>query len=209
MNFSAQITHPLCHLSVTAWLFNNTMLCQHLSNPMGSIESPKFKKMILFFFSAHRSMWVVPNAFIANMSLADLMLASLNCSFNFVTMRDRKWVFGSTYCTFNNFMAIVTVAASVLNLTAMSLDRWIIQGKQQQQTANNSVNEKKRTGIKNFRNDFECQISEYWKKGNILGRFGRQMTNIPFYSINIHLFSIFTYTWFGTKSSKQTFIFTN
>ena len=140
-------------------------------------------------------MWVVPNAFIANMSLADLMLASLNCSFNFVTMRDRKWVFGSTYCTFNNFMAIVTVAASVLNLTAMSLDRWIIQGKQQQ-TANNSVNEKK-TGIKNFRNDFECQISEYWKKGNI------------FYSINIHLFSIFTYTWFGTKSSKQTFIFTN
>ena len=45
-------------------------------------------------------------------------------------------------------MAIVTVAASVLNLTAMSLDRWIIQGKQQQQTANNSVNEKKKLELR-------------------------------------------------------------
>jgi tachykinin receptor 3 len=39
-------------------------------------------------------------------------------------MRDRQWVFGSFYCTINNFIAIVTVAASVLNLTAMSIDRY-------------------------------------------------------------------------------------
>ena len=76
-----------------------------------------------FSISAHKYMRTIPNAFIANMSLADFLLASLNCAFNFVTMRDRKWVFGSTYCILNNFMAIVTVAASVLNLTAMSLDR--------------------------------------------------------------------------------------
>ena len=81
------------------------------------------KNWLFFSFTAHRNMRTIPNAFLANMSLADLLLASLNCSFNFVTMRDRKWVFGSTYCKLNNFMAIVTVAASVLNLTAMSLDR--------------------------------------------------------------------------------------
>ena len=28
---------------------------------------------------------------------------------------------------------------------------------------------KKKTGIKNFRNDFECQISEYGKKREYLG----------------------------------------
>jgi tachykinin receptor 3 len=40
-------------------------------------------------------------------------------------MRDREWVFGGVYCTINNFIAIVTVAASVLNLTAMSIDRLV------------------------------------------------------------------------------------
>ena len=33
--------------------------------------------------------------------------------------------FGSTYCHINNFIAIVSVAASVLNLTAMSIDRYV------------------------------------------------------------------------------------
>ena len=50
-------------------------------------------------------------------------------------------------------------------------------------------------------------ISEYWKKGNIeqkgiswAGLAGRCLAS-RWYSLlfNIHLFSIFTYTWFGTK----------
>lgn len=68
-------------------------------------------------------MWTIPNAFIANMSLSDLLMAILNCIFNYIHMRDREWTFGGIYCSINNFMAIVTVAASVLNLTAMSIDR--------------------------------------------------------------------------------------
>jgi tachykinin-like receptor len=38
-------------------------------------------------------------------------------------MRDREWPFGGLYCNLNNFFAIVTVSTSVLNLTAMSIDR--------------------------------------------------------------------------------------
>ena len=83
-----------------------------------------FLNFLHYYFSAHRYMRTIPNTFIANMSLSDLLMAVLNCSFNYVTMRDRKWDFGQAYCTINNFMAIVTVTASVLNLTAMSLDRW-------------------------------------------------------------------------------------
>ena len=101
-------------------IFQSISLYMHKQVPLRVWEKTDF---FFFSFSAHRNMRTIPNAFLANMSLADLLLASLNCSFNFVTMRDRKWVFGSTYCKLNNFMAIVTVAASVLNLTAMSLDR--------------------------------------------------------------------------------------
>ena len=57
------------------------------------------------------------------MSLADLLLAVLNTIFNYIYMRERNWMFGEVYCQFNNFIAIVTVATCVLNLTAMSIDR--------------------------------------------------------------------------------------
>ena len=77
----------------------------------------------ILFISAHRCMRTIPNAFIANMSFSDLLMATLNCIFNYVYMRDRRWKFGPAFCTISNFLAIVTVAASVLNLTAMSIDR--------------------------------------------------------------------------------------
>ena len=75
------------------------------------------------FFSAHSYMRTIPNTFIVNMSLADLLLAVLNTIFNYIYMRERNWMFGEVYCQFNNFIAIVTVATCVLNLTAMSIDR--------------------------------------------------------------------------------------
>ena len=40
---------------------------------------------------AHSYMRTVPNAFIVNMSLSDLMMAALNCIFNYIFMRDRNW----------------------------------------------------------------------------------------------------------------------
>ena len=77
-----------------------------------------------FFVAAHPCMRTIPNAFLANMSLSDLLMATFNCIFNYVFMRDMRWAFGAAYCVVNNFLAIVTVAASVLNLTAMSMDRY-------------------------------------------------------------------------------------
>ncbi len=72
---------------------------------------------------AHRYMRTIPNAFIASMSASDLLMASFNTTFNYVFMRDMRWDFGPAYCSVNNFLAVVTVSASVLNLTAMSADR--------------------------------------------------------------------------------------
>ena len=70
-------------------------------------------------------MRTIPNAFIANMSLSDLCMAAFNTSFNYVYMRDNRWDFGAAYCSVNNFLAILTVSATVLNLTAMSIDRLV------------------------------------------------------------------------------------
>jgi hypothetical protein len=33
-------------------------------------------------------MWTVPNAFLFNMSISDLLMAVLNCLFNYIYMRD-------------------------------------------------------------------------------------------------------------------------
>ena len=42
--------------------------------------------------SAHRRMWSITNYFVLNLSLADILMAGLNCSFSFIYMRDRSAV---------------------------------------------------------------------------------------------------------------------
>ena len=71
-------------------------------------------------------MWTSTNYFLVNLSITDLLLTVLNGLFNFIYMRDNNWIFGDIYCTINNFVAYVTVAASVLTLTAITLDRYVI-----------------------------------------------------------------------------------
>lgn len=68
-------------------------------------------------------MWTSTNYFLVNLSITDLLLTVLNGLFNFIYMRDSNWIFGEVYCTINNFVSYVTVAASVLTLTAITIDR--------------------------------------------------------------------------------------
>ncbi|XP_064095584.1 tachykinin-like peptides receptor 99D isoform X2 [Macrobrachium nipponense] len=74
---------------------------------------------------AHRRMRTVTNYFLVNLSAADLLMSVLNCIFNFIYMLHSDWPFGSVYCTISNFMANVTIAASVFTLMAISFDRYI------------------------------------------------------------------------------------
>lgn len=55
--------------------------------------------------------------------LADTMVSTLNVSVNFVYMLNNDWPFGELYCKFSNFIAIVSVGASVLTLMAIAIDR--------------------------------------------------------------------------------------
>ena len=76
-------------------------------------------------FLGHKRMWTSTNYFLVNLSFTDLLMTILNGLFNFIYMRDNDWPFGSVYCTINNFVAYYTVIASVLTLTAITLDRYV------------------------------------------------------------------------------------
>lgn len=76
-----------------------------------------------YIFLGHRSMRTATNYFLLNLSIADLLMSSLNCMFNFIFMLNSDWPFGTIYCTINNFMANVTVSTSVFTLVAISFDR--------------------------------------------------------------------------------------
>ncbi|KAK9503423.1 hypothetical protein O3M35_009978 [Rhynocoris fuscipes] len=65
------------------------------------------------------------NYFLVNLSISDLLMSLFNCVFNFTYMLDSHWPFGSIYCTINNFVANVSVAASVFTLVAITLDRYM------------------------------------------------------------------------------------
>lgn len=64
------------------------------------------------------------NYLLVNLSIADLMMTLLNTLFNFILMRDNQWPFGVPYCYINNFVAFMTVSASTLTLTAITVERY-------------------------------------------------------------------------------------
>jgi hypothetical protein len=79
--------------------------------------------VVIWIVLVNRQMRTVTNAFIVNLSIADIMVSTLNVIFNFVYMLNGDWRFGSTYCKVSNFIAILSVAASVFTLMAISIDR--------------------------------------------------------------------------------------
>ncbi|CAL1296880.1 unnamed protein product [Larinioides sclopetarius] len=81
--------------------------------------------IVMWIVLAHKRMRSVTNYFLVNLSLADTMVATLNVIFNFVYMKDGDWPFGDAYCKISNFIAIVSVAASVFTLVAISFDRYM------------------------------------------------------------------------------------
>ncbi|GFU44644.1 tachykinin-like peptides receptor 99D [Nephila pilipes] len=81
--------------------------------------------IVMWIVLAHKRMRSVTNYFLVNLSFADTMVSTLNVIFNFIYMLDGHWPFGEAYCKISNFIAIVSVAASVFTLMAISIDRQI------------------------------------------------------------------------------------
>ncbi|XP_055321797.1 tachykinin-like peptides receptor 86C [Sitodiplosis mosellana] len=81
--------------------------------------------IVIWIVLAHREMRTTTNYFLLNLSVADLLMSSLNCMFNFIYMLNSDWPFGSVYCSLNNFAGNVTVAVSVFTLVAISFNRYV------------------------------------------------------------------------------------
>ena len=129
-DFYSMKTLPTVGIETSGQLRRN--LIDHSFQVLGSIKHvlfTVFKKRIKVFnvknlcVAAHRRMRTVTNYFLVNLSVSDLLMSLLNCMFNFIFMINSDWPFGAVYCTVNNFVANVTVAASVFTLVAISLDR--------------------------------------------------------------------------------------
>ncbi|RWS03431.1 tachykinin-like peptides receptor 86C, partial [Dinothrombium tinctorium] len=78
--------------------------------------------MVIYIILKVKNMRTKTNLFFLNLSVADLMMATLNAMFNFIYMLNSNWIFGYTYCKISNFAANLTVSASVFTITATSID---------------------------------------------------------------------------------------
>lgn len=60
---------------------------------------------------------------IVNLSIADAMVSTLNTTLNFVYMLNSDWPFGTLFCKVSQFVASLSICASVFTLMAIAIDR--------------------------------------------------------------------------------------
>ncbi|XP_017041704.1 tachykinin-like peptides receptor 99D [Drosophila ficusphila] len=81
--------------------------------------------IVVWIVMTTKRMRTVTNYFIVNLSIADAMVSSLNVTFNYYYMLDGDWPFGEFYCKLSQFIAMLSVCASVFTLMAISIDRYV------------------------------------------------------------------------------------
>ncbi|EDV94640.1 tachykinin-like peptides receptor 99D isoform X2 [Drosophila grimshawi] len=81
--------------------------------------------IVVWIVLTTKRMRTVTNYFIVNLSIADAMVSSLNVTFNYYYMLDNDWIFGEIYCKVSQFIAMLSICASVFTLMAISIDRYV------------------------------------------------------------------------------------
>ncbi|ALC47771.1 Takr99D [Drosophila busckii] len=81
--------------------------------------------IVVWIVLTTKRMRTVTNYFIVNLSIADAMVSSLNVTFNYYYMLDNDWLFGELYCKISQFIAMLSICASVFTLMAISIDRYV------------------------------------------------------------------------------------
>ncbi|XP_008215771.1 tachykinin-like peptides receptor 99D isoform X2 [Nasonia vitripennis] len=81
--------------------------------------------IVIWIVLAHKRMRTVTNYFLVNLSIADAMVSTLNVIFNYTYMLNSHWPFGNLYCKISQFIAVITICASVFTLMAISIDRYV------------------------------------------------------------------------------------
>jgi tachykinin-like receptor len=79
--------------------------------------------IVIWIVLANKRMRTVTNYFLVNLSVADAMVSTLNVTFNYTYMLNSYWPFGTLYCKISQFVAVLSICASVFTLMAISIDR--------------------------------------------------------------------------------------
>jgi len=79
--------------------------------------------IVIWIVLANKRMRTVTNYFLVNLSVADAMVSTLNVTFNYTYMLNSHWPFGTLYCKISQFVAVLSISASVFTLMAISIDR--------------------------------------------------------------------------------------
>jgi tachykinin-like receptor len=79
--------------------------------------------IVIWIVLANKRMRTVTNYFLVNLSVADAMVSALNVTFNYTYMLNSHWPFGTLYCKISQFVAVLSICASVFTLMAISVDR--------------------------------------------------------------------------------------
>ena len=67
----------------------------------------------------------ITSVFIANLAMADFLLALLGMPFTMASSITYDWVFGKVWCTINGMFNSIFCIASMLSLAAVSIDRYV------------------------------------------------------------------------------------
>ena len=81
--------------------------------------------LTLFVIICYRPLRDVTGMFLANLAVADLLQSTFGMPLIAVSAFRRQWIFGETLCTLSGLTNSLFCTASVLTLTAISVDRWL------------------------------------------------------------------------------------
>jgi tachykinin-like receptor len=82
--------------------------------------------VVVWIVLAHKRMRTVTNYLLVNLSIADAMVSTINVIPNYIYMSTQHWPFGALYCKIVQFVAVLSVCASVFSLMAIAFDRLVL-----------------------------------------------------------------------------------
>ncbi|XP_060752473.1 opsin 4xa isoform X1 [Tachysurus vachellii] len=82
--------------------------------------------LVMYAFFCNKKLRSPPNYFIVNLAVSDFLMASTQSPIFFVSSLYKEWVFGKTGCKIYAFCGALFGITSMINLVAISIDRYIV-----------------------------------------------------------------------------------
>nr|XP_029510757.1 melanopsin-B-like [Oncorhynchus nerka] len=82
--------------------------------------------LVMYAFFSNKKLRTPPNYFIMNLAVSDFLMAVTQSPIFFVNCLYKEWVFGETGCKMYAFCGALFGITSMINLLAISIDRYIV-----------------------------------------------------------------------------------